>query len=134
MVRVLCWDMQLVERIEVRKIFIGSAFKFGLLYGLIIGLIFGIIALVMEMAGYSTGNVFTGGLLPIEGIFIVSGVVFLFYVILGIVGAVFGALIYNLVAVMGGKIHIGLAEYEKAVDSMQAAKVTEKVSSKVAVK
>ena len=71
--------MHSVERIEVRNIFVGSAFKFGLLYGLIIGLIMGIIALITGMLGNSVGGNVLTDLLPAGGAYVFSVVVFLFY-------------------------------------------------------
>ena len=106
--------MNPTERIEVRKIYVGRAALFGLLYGLIIGLIFGIFFFVMALAGTSNIN-FLGRDIKIlsvgVGAVIAIGIV-IFSSIASCISAAVGAVLYNLIAMMGGMLHLGLAEHE----------------------
>ena len=103
--------MQPTERIEVRKIYLGSAARFGIFYGAIFGLILGIIILILSLVlNISIGT----GLFGFDGTgFFLAGIYFVFYTIIIFLTVFIGALIYNLVAKIGGRLDIGLAEKEQ---------------------
>ena len=122
--------MKVTERIEVRKIYLGSATLFGLVYGLVIGIIFAIIVLILgfsniiAITGIFTASFNSGaGLLDnlTSDIFTFSGVSLLVIAIGGLILGFIGALVYNLVAMIGGKLHLGLAEYERGIKVVNVA-------------
>ncbi len=100
------------ERIEVRKVYAGRAVLFGFLYGLIFGLIVGIVLLILILATIMNdisvfGREFqTSGILSALAVF--SAMIFLGAVV-GSLGSFISALIYNLVAKLGGKLHFDIA-------------------------
>ena len=122
--------MQATERIVVSKIYVGSAALFGLLYGLVIGLIMVIIFLIGGLTGFQGEGSFLANLIPFGGFYVLAIAILVFYVIGGLIAMVISALLYNLVAKLGGKLHIGLAEYEKKVEPMNAMKAAKNVQVK----
>jgi len=106
--------MNPIERIEVRKIYIKNAALFGLLYGLIIGLIIGVFLFVRILLGAESINIF-GKVIAISNIWIGVAVLFgsvIFYAIAICIAFAISALLYNLLANIGGMLHVGLAESE----------------------
>lgn len=105
-----------IERIEVKRIYVGRAAMFGLFFGLIIGFIVGIIFLIIGLwftnflnnisvlGGNSSLPITTGGKIMYSFTLIV------FYTIGSCIIFVVGALLYNLIAKIGFTIHLGLAE------------------------
>lgn len=103
-----------IERIEVMRIYLGTAVKLGLLYGLLIGLIVGISLLSMNLFSGSDpaptnlmffsievpGGVILGALLLVVG-----------FVATGALGIVLVSLFYNLSAKLGGRLSFGLIEH-----------------------
>ena|SRR3989338_9923012 len=108
--------MTQMERIEIKKIFVGRAAMFGLFYGLVLGIIVGIFFFIVTSFAVdflnnisvpgATGNIpsTTGGILFASFILIVI------YTLGSCFGSAVFALLYNLVAKMGFSIHLGLAE------------------------
>ena len=99
------------ERIELRKVYAGSAALLGLLYGLILGIIDAIIVII-------SGFVVPGGIIvgvyqfnTLGWIFGLAGIVLVANVVLMFLVVLLGSLIYNLVSRMGGGLHLGLAEH-----------------------
>lgn len=112
-----------MERIEVRKFYAGRAAVFGLFYGIVIGLISGLfIFILMITVGSATIDSFNkvavlagSQPLPIIGVgeaFLVFIIIVLVYSIASCILFCVSALIYNLIAKIGGPIHLGLVEYE----------------------
>ncbi|MEK6890436.1 MAG: hypothetical protein AABX35_04585 [Nanoarchaeota archaeon] len=106
-----------VERIVVKKFHLKNVALFGLYHGLLVGLILGIMVLI---AFFSFTSLFAN--LPptlkasttSDG-FVLAFIVFVSYTVFSVITSVIWALIYNLVSKMGGSIHFGLVEAEKAV-------------------
>lgn len=103
--------MEPTERIEVRRIYPKSAAKFGLLYGALTAVL---VAIFVLIAGLFTPTGFRlFGL--IYGATVVSLLMIILISILVTIASIFilffvGALLYNLTARLGPKLHIGLAE------------------------
>ena len=109
-----------VERIEVRKIYVGRAAIFGLLYGLIIGVLFGIAIILMVLLGVGSALNAFGiplGLTTSTALIFAFGAVIL-YAIATCIMAIISAALYNLVAKMGGRIDLGLLEFVKMEDKI----------------
>ena len=99
------------EKIEVRKIFVGKAALFGLMFGATSGILLGFIAMIalgFSSLGDKLSTYF--GLAK----FIVGLVAFVVFLVLNAVfccvGSVFISLIHNLMSFMGVRINLGLAE------------------------
>ena len=108
--------MQLTETIEVRKVYIGSAAKFGLLFGLLIGLITGVTVLISNLfpgVNFGSDILENFGLTGASSVFIFAGVVFVLTFMSIFLISVLLSTLYNLVSELGGKLHLGLAETEK---------------------
>ena len=110
--------MQSIERIEVSKIYLGSAAKFALLFGLFIGFIIGVLVLISNLllgVTFGSGIMENFGFAGTSSVFIFSGIVFA----LGFIGifliSILLFILYNLVSQLGGKLHLGLAETEKEI-------------------
>ncbi|MEK6844386.1 MAG: hypothetical protein AABX83_03070 [Nanoarchaeota archaeon] len=102
-----------VERIELRKIYVGRAAIFGLLYGLVTGLIIGIFFFVGSLIGLQNGFTFFGKALNISGVgmgSIALIVSIIFFSVASFISMAVSAFIYNLISQIGGTLHIGLAE------------------------
>jgi hypothetical protein len=103
--------MERVERIEVRKFYVGRAALFGLLYGLLFGVIFGVVFFLSVLIGdvsltQSVGNVGVG-----LGLIVSFGIVIFSAIWISVIMVV-SALLYNIIVKMGGAIHLGLAEFD----------------------
>jgi hypothetical protein len=102
------------KRIELSKVYIGKAVIFGLIYGLIVGVVIGFVLFVMILLGAMESISLLGNTYDVSGMLkafsVLAGSIFG----VGILGGLFcvvAALIYNFVAKVGGKIHIGMEEY-----------------------
>ncbi len=100
--------MKPTERIEVRKIYVGRAAIFGFFYGLVIGLIAAIIVIIAGLFGFTSNVPFISA----GGIILAGVIVAVMYVLISFIGSIISALVYNLISKLGGRIDIGLAEYE----------------------
>ncbi len=108
--------MNPTERIEVRKIYVGKAALFGLLFGLIIGIIVGVFLFVRILLGVESVSIF-GRIVETNmliGFFLLIGSV-IFYSIAICIALAVCAFLYNLIASIGGMLHIGLAEHREEI-------------------
>lgn len=103
---------------EVRKIGVGSVFKFYFVFGMVFGFLAGVVILIMgaslENMGLQLGvfNLTQGGLLQIGASILGIIVLSLGYgLITGVAGAI-GAFLYNIFAGMTGGIVVRLVERE----------------------
>ena len=106
------------ERIEVRKIYVGRAAIFGLLYGLVLGLIIGIYFFASSLIGLENNLTLFGKELKIVGIGIGSIVLVgatIFFSIASCIFMIIGSFVYNLISQIGGALHLGLAEREQQI-------------------
>ncbi len=103
------------KRIEVRKIYVGKAALFGLLLGLIIGIIAGLVLMILVITGTSKIP-YIGDKLG-EGKLLLGLIAFfgsVFFIAISICVLMFiCSLFYNLVFLMGARMHFGMAEYEE---------------------
>ena len=105
-----------VERIELRKIYVGKAAIFGLLYGLMMGLIIGIFFFVSALIGLENSLTLLGKEFKIDVAGMVAIVLIgatIFFSIASCISIAVIALIYNLISQIGGALHLGLAEHEQ---------------------
>lgn len=121
--------MNVTEKIEVRKIYLGKASLFGLLYGLVLGTILAIIVLIIGFTGLFDSFFLIGSPTPspvgFTGpsttlILTFSSISLLGLAIGGLIIGFVGALIYNLVSKIGGMVQVGLAEYEPKAKGINA--------------
>ena len=106
--------MNPTERIEVRKVYIKNVALFGLLYGLVIGMIIGVFLFVRILLGAENITLF-GKVVAISNMWIGIAILFgsvIFYAIAICIASAICALLYNLIASIGGALHVGLAESE----------------------
>ena len=117
-----------MERIEVKKVYVGSAVKFGLLYGLIVGFLVTIVMLVLLLMSIINVGDVVGPASFIFSLFGSASLVYLlvftffFYIIMVFIVMLIASLLYNLSSKLGGRLHLGLAEYiapVKPVKSVQ---------------
>ena len=97
----------------MRKIYIGSAALLGLFSGLIIGLISGIYYFIRILLGaesiYVFGKVIQANI-GIGFLFLFGSIIF--YLVVSSIALIIWALLYNLIANIGGALHLGLAEHD----------------------
>src|SRR3990167_6315007 len=104
--------MNPTERVEVRKIYVGRASLFGLLYGLIMGIIIGIFLFVGILLGSDGVSIFGVAVKASVGmgfLLLIGSVIF--YSVIGCIACAVWAIVYNLIAGIGGMMHLGLAEH-----------------------
>lgn len=103
-----------VERISLRKIYVGRAALSGLLFGLLLGVVF--VLFFMGLFAANAVNPENLGLtssLPNSNMFYLYVLIFIpiFALSFCFIFALF-ALIYNVVVAMKGELHLGLAEMD----------------------
>jgi len=118
-----------MERIVVKKVYVGGATKFGLLYGLIVGFLVTIIMLILLLTNIVGVSDVVG---PASFIYSLLGLsdsmvyllvfTFLFYTIVGVLVMFVGSLLYNLTSKLGGRLHLGLAEHVAPVKPIKFVK------------
>ena len=107
-----------VERVRLKKIYVGRAALFGLGYGLILGIIFGIVSIVVAITSLS-GQVVLGiefGSDILIGASIALGFAILIGTIISsVISFVILAAVYNLVSKFKLMIDVEFMEYEAPV-------------------
>ncbi len=96
------------DRFVLNKIYVGRATLFGLVYGLVFGLIFGAFSAISIMIGGASVEI--PGLIG-AGAFMVFLIVVIFYTVGSLVGFAAGALLYNLISLVGVRMHFNLGRY-----------------------
>lgn len=104
-----------VQRVELKKIYVWRAALFGLLYGLVLGIIFSLITIFLLAVGVNNITLFgknTSSLMA--GAFItISVLIIILTSLFSSLSCLMGAALYNLIAKLGGKIHLALVEHEE---------------------
>ena len=105
-----------VERIIIKKFHIKNAALFGLYHGIIMGLIFGLLILCLFFTNSNLMSKLPGPLMVsnIGDAAVLAFIVFVSYTVFSVISAVVTAIVYDLIAKMGGAIHFGLVEAEKS--------------------
>ena len=105
------------ERIVVKRLHLKNMAMFGLYKGLIVGLLLGLVVLIVFFASPSLMTKLPGALKVSNNsdAFVLAFIVFVSYTVLSVLSSVIRTLIYNLASKMGGSIHFGLMEAEKAM-------------------
>lgn len=104
--------MEPTERIEVRNIYVSNAAISGVLYGLclaVIASLFVLIAGLITPDGFSLFGVVYGA--SVGSLLFLTFLSFVAVLIIVFLKFVVGALIYNFVARIGGRVTLGLAQY-----------------------
>ena len=96
------------DRVIINKVYVGRAALFGLIYGLLMGLLVGIFMAASVM--FSNSSVSVPGFAGAGALTIFIGVVIL-YTLGSVVMFFASALIYNIIALTGIKIHFNLGKY-----------------------
>lgn len=106
-----------VERIVIRRLHLKNMAMFGLYKGIIVGLLLAVILLVVYFANPSLMAKLPGALKvsSTSDAFVLAFIVFVAYIVFSVVASLIITLVYNLASKMGGSIHFGLMEYEKAM-------------------
>ncbi|MEK6889486.1 MAG: hypothetical protein AABW80_05260 [Nanoarchaeota archaeon] len=102
-----------VERIILKRIYVGKASLFGLYYGAFTGLIIGFIAFLAVFISNRL-ETWLGDMVNMSGFalaFILAVIIFISVTVIGLIGAFLAVLIYNIVASLGGEINFDLEEY-----------------------
>jgi hypothetical protein len=107
------------DRVVLNKVYVGRAALFGLIYGLVFGLIAGVFAAISIVLGSSSFSI-PG--VESAGAFMVFIAVVIFYTLSSLVGFAIGALLYNLIALVGVKMHFNLGKYMIASSAKVAVK------------
>ena len=110
-----------VERIILRRLYIGKASLFGLYYGAFTGLILGAIAFLAVLVS-NRFETWLGETLNMSGFalaFILAVIIFISITIIGLISAFLAVLIYNIVASFGGEINFDLEEYIQVKDNFE---------------
>lgn len=97
------------DRYVLNKVYVGRAMLFGLVYGLIIGLVVGILIAVLGLVGVDTSSLEMVGIGG--GAFMMFVMPIVFCTAGGVIIGLIGSLLYNLVALVGIKLHINLGKY-----------------------
>lgn len=111
-----------VERIVFKRIYVGRAALFGLYYGIFIGLISAIIIFIMSIWSINTlqsSSVGDAAGLETAGATLIAFIFFILYVVITPIASIIFALIYNLIAKIGGALHFDLMEYERPSQEQQ---------------
>lgn len=105
------------ERIVIRRLHFKNMAMFGLYKGLIIGLFLAVIVLIVFFANSSLMAKLPGALKVsnTSDAFVLAFIVFVAYTVFSVLFSMIKTLVYNLASRMGGSIHFGLMEYEKAM-------------------
>ncbi len=105
-----------MERIELRKIYILRATMFGLLFGLFLGIVLGLLVYFVGVASIPDSITIADKQFQTDIVTSAWFVVSLLFAFVFFVGfffaSVIGALFYNLIAKIGGRIDLGLKEHE----------------------
>ncbi|MEK6911145.1 MAG: hypothetical protein AABW82_05220 [Nanoarchaeota archaeon] len=106
-----------VERIVVKRLHLKNMVMFGLYKGIIVGLLLALIILIVHFANPALMGKLPGALKvsSTSDAFVLAFIVFVAYIVFSVIASLLITLIYNLASKMGGSIHFGLAEYEKAM-------------------
>ncbi len=106
-----------VERIVIRRLHLKNMAMFGLYKGIIVGLLLGLIVLVVFYASPALLGKLPGALKVsnTSDAFVLAFILFVAYIVFSVVASLVITLVYNLASKMGGSIHFGLMEYEKAM-------------------
>lgn len=112
-------------KIEVQKFYVGKTTLFGLYFGVVIGVIMGIVSfLTLLMVNLPTSWVdWLETTIGARYDIVFSSGVFLFFVLFGLLGALIGSAVYNLVAMMHGKLEFYLMELEEENQSPEMGSV-----------
>ncbi|MBI3334758.1 hypothetical protein HYZ97_04700, partial [Candidatus Pacearchaeota archaeon] len=114
-----------VERIVIKRLYIGRAALFGLLYGAFLGIIMALVILASAFASSNVeGYAFLAEFLGPGFIFILAFLVLIACAVLSCIGAVLTAVLYNLVSRFGGSMHLDLGEYDAPAAVMKPAEST----------
>ncbi len=130
--------MDVGERIEVRKVYVWRASLFGLVYGLFAGIIIAIIFVLLLVAGMNQinktidsiasasssfggesefGQATTVNSLDMNTILMFALVLIIISAIGGFLSGLIGGALFNLLAHMGIRNHVGLIEYAKVKEA-----------------
>jgi hypothetical protein len=109
------------DRFVLNKIYVGRATLFGLVYGLIIGLIVGIIMAILGLVGVGVTGVDGYGLIGGNSTFMMFVTPILAYTVGGVIGGLVSALLYNLVSLVGVKVHVNLGKHMIAPKTVKVA-------------
>lgn len=102
-----------VERVSIKKVFVGKAMIFGLWFGAVIGIIFAALFALMIFVSMSAVTDTLGGTsIPSDNVvlYAYSLVMIPFFAFVGSLGMGLMALIYNLASVLKGEMHFGMMD------------------------
>jgi len=107
-----------VQRVILKKIYVGKAAIFGLVWGAIMGLISALFFIICAMfladaISSSFGATFAD--LLVRSIITTSFLTFIFFALMGCLSSVIGASVYNLVSLVKIRVHMDFMEFEEKV-------------------